>query len=51
VALYSWIKYGTNSDFSLSLDPARYRERFCTKRFVGFKPLKIAFGTKPATPN
>jgi len=24
----------------LSLDPARYRERFCTKRFVGFKPTQ-----------
>jgi len=33
----------------LSLDPARYRERFCTKRFVGSKPTqKLPFG---ATPN
>jgi hypothetical protein len=37
VALSSQIKKGTNSDLSWSLYPARYRERFCTKRFVGFK--------------
>jgi len=28
------IEYKANPDFSSSLCPARYRERFCTKRFV-----------------
>jgi len=30
-------KYKANPDFSLRPDPARYRSRFCTKRFVGSK--------------
>jgi len=44
VALSSWIKYGTNSDFILSLCAARYRERFCTQRFLGFKTQNCLLG-------
>jgi hypothetical protein len=35
----SKIKYRANPDIGLSACPARYRSRFCTKRFVGFQAV------------